>query len=100
MKHGVAHLHIRARSIAIRSSWKTGVRNQEKVIGGFPMWRAAAIASSLQCAPWIQKPEPLWVERSNKVLSFSPWPECQERKWRFRQFFHRLFGSSRERPRV
>jgi hypothetical protein len=46
------------------------------------------------------EPEPLWVERSNKVLSFSPWPECQERKWRFRQFFHRLFGSSQDRPRT
>lgn len=38
------------------------------------------------------EPEPLWVERENKALSFSPWPECQGRQWRFRQFFHRLFG--------
>jgi hypothetical protein len=38
------------------------------------------------------EPEPLWVERENKALSFSPWPECQGKQWRFRQFFHRLFG--------
>lgn len=36
--------------------------------------------------------EPLWVQRSDKSLSFSPWPECQGRQWRFRQFFHRIFG--------
>jgi hypothetical protein len=35
---------------------------------------------------------PLWVERSDKRLSFSPWPECQGRRWRFRQFFHRIIG--------
>jgi hypothetical protein len=38
------------------------------------------------------EPEALWVQRSDKSLSFSPWPECQERKWRFRQFFQRVFG--------
>ncbi|HXE10900.1 MAG TPA: hypothetical protein VN633_02190 [Bryobacteraceae bacterium] len=38
------------------------------------------------------EPEPLWVERENKALSFSPWPECQGKQWRFRQFFRRLFG--------
>jgi hypothetical protein len=35
---------------------------------------------------------PLWVQRSNKTLSFSPWPECQGRQWRFHQFFKRIFG--------
>lgn len=38
-------------------------------------------------------PEPLWVQRADKSLSFSPWPECQGRRWRFRQFFHKVFGS-------
>jgi hypothetical protein len=38
------------------------------------------------------EPQPLWVQRSDKSLSYSPWPECQEREWRFRQFFRRVFG--------
>jgi len=38
------------------------------------------------------QPAPLWVERSDKRLSFSPWPECQGKRWRFRQFFRRITG--------
>lgn len=38
------------------------------------------------------EPQPLWVQRSDKSISFSPWPECQGKRWRFRQFFHRVFG--------
>jgi hypothetical protein len=34
----------------------------------------------------------LWVERDGGSLSFSPWDECQGKKWRFKQFFRRLFG--------
>ena len=37
-------------------------------------------------------PQPLWVERSDKAISFSPWPECQGKQWRFKQFFNRLLG--------
>jgi hypothetical protein len=37
-------------------------------------------------------PQPLWVQRSDKSISFSPWPECQGRRWRFRQFFRRITG--------
>lgn len=35
---------------------------------------------------------PLWVERGAQVISFSPWDECQGKKWRFKQFFRKLFG--------
>ena len=35
---------------------------------------------------------PLWVQRSADSLTFSPWNECQGKKWRFRQFFQRLMG--------
>ncbi len=38
------------------------------------------------------QPAPLWVDRSDKRISFSPWPECQGKRWRFRQFFHRTTG--------
>ncbi len=38
------------------------------------------------------EPEPLWVQRADDSISFSPWPECQGKKWRFRQFFRRLVG--------
>jgi len=34
----------------------------------------------------------LSVQRSDHSLGFAPSPECQERKWRWKQFFHRVFG--------
>jgi hypothetical protein len=36
----------------------------------------------------------LAVERDNHELGFAPAPECQERKWRWKQFFERIFGGS------
>ncbi len=38
----------------------------------------------------------LAVERDNGALGFAPAPECQEKQWRWKQFFQRLFhgGSS------
>lgn len=33
----------------------------------------------------------LAVARDNHELSFAPSPECQERQWRWKQFFQRLF---------
>jgi hypothetical protein len=38
----------------------------------------------------------LAIERENHELSFAPSPECQERKWRWKEFFHRIFGGSSE----
>ena len=35
---------------------------------------------------------PLWVERGTSALTFSPWPECQGKRWRFKQFFKNLVG--------
>ena len=38
---------------------------------------------------------PLWVERSNQVISFAPWEECPgTRHLRFGAFFRSLFGKS------
>jgi hypothetical protein len=34
----------------------------------------------------------LMVERGTSVMGFAPAPECQERKWRFGQFFRRLMN--------
>lgn len=34
----------------------------------------------------------LSVERDNDGLGFAPAPECQEKEWRWKQFFQRLFG--------
>jgi hypothetical protein len=36
----------------------------------------------------------LSVERGTNVLSFAPAPECQEYKWRWKQFFSRVLGRS------
>jgi hypothetical protein len=38
----------------------------------------------------------LAIERSNHELGFAPAPECQERQWRWKQFFERLFGGRSE----
>jgi hypothetical protein len=38
---------------------------------------------------------PLFVERSNDVISFAPWAECPGTlHWRFGDFFRSLFGKS------
>lgn len=34
----------------------------------------------------------LMVERGSHIMGFAPAPECQEKQWRWKQFFHRLFG--------
>ncbi len=36
----------------------------------------------------------LGVERGTKTLMFAPAPECQEPQWRWKNFFHRLFGGT------
>ncbi len=37
----------------------------------------------------------LAVERDNHSLGYAPSPECQERQWRWKQFFQRIFGGGR-----
>ena len=37
-------------------------------------------------------PVPLIVERETNTLGFAPWPECPGKKWRFKEFFARVFG--------
>src|SRR3954453_16429269 len=39
----------------------------------------------------------LSVQRNDKSLGFAPSPECQERKWRWKQFFQRIFGGGSSR---
>ena len=36
----------------------------------------------------------LAIARDNHEVSFAPAPECQERQWRWKQFFQRLFHGS------
>jgi hypothetical protein len=38
------------------------------------------------------EPAPLWVTRADDALSFSPWPECQGKQWRWKQFFKKITG--------
>jgi hypothetical protein len=38
--------------------------------------------------------ESLGVLRGSKTVMFAPSPECQEKTWKWKQFFHRLFGGS------
>jgi hypothetical protein len=40
----------------------------------------------------------LAVQRSDKSLGFAPAPECQERQWRWKAFFQRLFGGGEAPP--
>jgi hypothetical protein len=34
----------------------------------------------------------LGVDRGARTLNYAPAPECQEKKWRWKQFFQRIFG--------
>lgn len=34
---------------------------------------------------------PLWVEKSTKIIGFSPDPECRKKRLRIREFIHSLF---------
>jgi len=36
----------------------------------------------------------LAVERGTHTMTFAPAPECQEKQWHWKQFFHRIFGGS------
>jgi hypothetical protein len=36
----------------------------------------------------------LAVQRNDHSLGYAPAPECQERKWHWKQFFQRIFGRS------
>ncbi|MGI8961669.1 MAG: hypothetical protein ACR2IV_18290 [Bryobacteraceae bacterium] len=38
--------------------------------------------------------ESLAVQRGSHAMSFAPAPECQERQWHWKQFFHRILGGS------
>ena len=40
------------------------------------------------------EPQSLSVQRNDKSLGFAPAPECQEKEWRWKQFFQRLFGGN------
>jgi hypothetical protein len=64
------------------------------------------VASTDSCATFltvnVQAPgselQSLAVQRSDISLGFAPAPECQERKWRWKQFFHRIFGHESPSP--
>lgn len=64
-------------------------------------WRIASVDS---CRTFVtvnvqadgSELQSLAVERDNHELGFAPSPECQERKWRWKQFFQRIFGGSRK----
>ena len=40
----------------------------------------------------------LSVERSDGSLGFAPSPECQEKQWRWKQFFGRIFHGASSNP--
>jgi hypothetical protein len=42
--------------------------------------------------------ESLAVQRSDNSLGYAPAPECQERKWRWKQFFQRVLGGGTPPP--
>lgn len=42
--------------------------------------------------------ESIAVQRSDHSLSFAPAPECQEPKWHWKAFFHRIFGHGEKPP--
>ncbi len=62
-----------------------------------PPWKVASVDG---CKSFVtvnvQAPgselQSLGVERGTRTLMYAPAPECQEPQWRWKQFFHRLFG--------
>lgn len=42
--------------------------------------------------------ESLAIQREDHSLGYAPAPECQERQWRWKQFFHRIFGGEQAPP--
>lgn len=64
------------------------------------------VASTDSCATFltvnVQAPgselQSLAVQRNDKSLGFAPAPECQERKWHWKQFFQRMFGHESATP--
>ena len=90
---GVIQIPIPALNTAIKNFWKTGDRNKPGSTGisdvdGCPTGVVITVSAA------GSQPAPLWVQRSDKRLSFSPWPECQGKRWRFRQFFRRMTRGS------
>jgi hypothetical protein len=60
-----------------------------------PPWRVQSVDS---CKSFVtvnvqaqgSELQSLAVERDNHALSFAPAPECQEKQWRWKQFFERI----------
>lgn len=65
-----------------------------------------SVASTDSCRTFltvnVQAPgselQSLAVQRADHSLGFAPAPECQERKWRWKQFFARLTGGGAPPP--
>lgn len=66
-----------------------------------PPWK---IASTDSCRTFLtinvqargSELQSLAVQRDNHELGFAPAPQCEERKWRWKQFFQRIFGGGKE----
>lgn len=68
-------------------------------------WKVASTDScrafvTVNVAAQDAEPESLSVQRQDQSLGFAPAAECQERQWRWKQFFGRIFGggSSDSKP--
>jgi hypothetical protein len=67
-----------------------------------------SVASTDSCATFltvnVQAPgselQSLAVQRNDKSLGFAPAPECQERKWRWKQFLNKLLGREPKAPQA
>ncbi len=62
-------------------------------------WKVASVDScrsfvTVNVAAQGAELESLSVQRADKSLGFAPSPECQERQWRWKQFFGRIFGGT------
>lgn len=65
-----------------------------------------SIASSDSCRSFLTvnvqaagtELQSLAIQRNDHSLGFAPSPECQERKWRWKLFFSRIFGGGDSPP--
>lgn len=77
---------------AFRDDWEPGSNHTDAASASIGSVGSCGSGVLIQVNYAHSKPVALWVERGSNIVSFSPWPECPGRHWRFGAFFKSLVG--------
>ena len=90
---GCSELPRRVRTTTTKDFWKTG-GPEKKTTSPWKVESVEGCTSFVTVNVQAQGSElqSLGVLRGAKTVMYAPSPECQEKTWRWKQFFHRLFG--------